>query len=83
MFAQKVDSRRVRLLQHDRPWNTITQLSSQTGQVATIHDDCRFKPPSRSQLKRPLLALGELDGIASRPQQASNSRAQLCVLRYN
>ena len=29
------------------------------------------------------LALGELDWKASRPQQASDSRAQLCVLRYN
>jgi hypothetical protein len=48
-----------------------------------MHDDCRFDPPSRSQLERPLLALGKLDGTTSRLQQARNSRTQLGLLRCN
>ena len=39
--------------------------------------------PLPRQLKRPLPALGELDAIASRPQHAGNSRAQLNLSRYN
>jgi hypothetical protein len=48
-----------------------------------MHDDCRFDPSFRSQLERPLLALGKLDRTASRLQQARNFRTQLDLLRCN
>jgi hypothetical protein len=69
--------------QYDRPWNNIAQLAFQAGQRGAMHDDCRFNPSSRSQFERPLLALGKLDGTASRLQQARNFRTQLDLLRCN
>jgi hypothetical protein len=69
--------------QCDRPWNNVTQVAFQAGQRGTMHDDCRFESPSRSQFERPRLVLGKFNGTARALQQARNFRTQLDFLRCN
>jgi hypothetical protein len=69
--------------QCDRPWNNITQVAFQAGQRGTMHDDCRFESPSRSQFERPRLVPGKFNGTARALQQARNFRTQLDFLRCN
>src|SRR5262249_25467683 len=71
------------LPQCDRPWNNITQVAFQAGQRGTMHDDCRFESPSRSQFERPRLVPSKFNGTARALQQSRNFRTQLDFLRCN